>query len=527
MNTSANWLAWEHDYSPLGVAGYSLDGDELRCRYINRSEQRLSDRLSRFISSIEEPSAPSGESPMDMMRKAIASGEPDHRTFQLNGSAAGQWFEVWLIPIDHQHLLVFWRDALADRLVDSLTDRQVIDTLPNRFRSAIFVKLDGVDRVNGNFGYTAGKRLVRSISQSLAQIVSQWRGELLRGENSFLVLVPSVVGENEALTVLRSIQSTRESGARCNAFLGVAANEHIAAELYRRAELASGVAQSTDSDRRIVVWDDAIEQRVHRQYQIDALMSVPPEENEDAFSLVYQPIVNLKTGQIIGCEALLRVHPSWGHVHPLEAIQAAERLDCIAPVTNWVLRTAIKHLKIWTEFANCPVAINVPPWQLDDPSFASEFLSILLQNDIPPWMFAIEVTERGLYHCFQNFYSNLQHLRRYSLTIEQDDFGSGSSGFQILRKILFDNVKIDIDFVPESHDDRVNLAILKAMVALSQELGFGLIAEGVKSRQQAELLQEIGIFKGQGFFYSQPLAFPKFLALLKSGRSLPCDLPLG
>lgn len=502
--------------SPYGVALFERVGDRLGCVFINRAGAR--------ITSIEEGDWLCSKALIGLCLEAIAQRSPLHRVVPfLEGGC--EWLDVHVQVQGDRHIILHLRDATLDqhaKFRDPLTGlhhREALPAVGPGKRGAVYIDLDRFKEINDDHGHLVGDELLKAIAQKLQELAQHYGGQAFRmGGDEFLLIVPEKE-EDVAVIALKLIHSTSYKGVSCSASIGVAADDDYE-QAYSHAEVVSRVAKgnaSQSAEARIVPWDSAIARQVEEQHKLERLVSRPP--SSDTYSLVYQPIVDIRDGTIVACEALLRISAEWGYVSPAQAIATAEALNTIGLITNWVLDRAIADLKQWEAIAPVPVSINVAPWELDDPFFARRVLKRLSLEAVNPAQVCIEITERGLYSRLEDFLHNLMELRVGHLILKRDDFGTGSSGLEQLKRFRFDEIKLDKALLPSDRSDRQNHVICKAMIVMARSLGFSLTAEGVETEEQHNILLDIGITHAQGFYYHRPMPLPAFIELLQRQAS--------
>jgi diguanylate cyclase (GGDEF)-like protein len=221
------------------------------------------------------------------------------------------------------------------------------------------------------------------------------------------------------------------------------------------------------------------------------------------FTLNYQPIVNLKTGKVTTCEALIRwSHPTRGQVPPLEFIRIAEETGLIAPIGDWVLNQACVDAAEWP--GQFLVAVNVSPSQFKSPAFVQSVARALAKSGLPPRRLELEITELVLLNDVDGALELIRQLKKRGVSIAMDDFGTGYSSLGYLRTFPFDRIKIDQSFIRDVATDKDSLGILRAVVGLGRSLGMVTTAEGVETSKQLEVLRIEGCTDAQGFLFSQP-----------------------
>ena len=221
------------------------------------------------------------------------------------------------------------------------------------------------------------------------------------------------------------------------------------------------------------------------------------------FTLNYQPIVNLKTGRVTACEALIRWHqPERGSVPPLEFIPIAEEIGLIVPIGEWVLQRACLDAVAWP--GEIALAVNISPAQFKSGDFVEQVIAALEKSRLPARRLELEITELVLMQDSDAALTILHRLRNLGVGIAMDDFGTGYSSLGYLRSFPFDRIKIDQSFIAGIGESKESLAILRAVVGLGSSLNIATTAEGVEAAHQVELLRSEGCTEVQGYFFSPP-----------------------
>ena len=230
------------------------------------------------------------------------------------------------------------------------------------------------------------------------------------------------------------------------------------------------------------------------------------ENNE--FSLVYQPQVNLRSGEIVGIEALLRwEHPEHGAISPSEFIPFAEESGMIIDIGYWVIKSACAEMSRW-RIAGLPevrMSINISARQLMEDDIVSRTISILESYNLPGSCIELEITEHAIMDDMESMIRKLKELSDFGITIAIDDFGTGYSSLSYLHKLPIHTLKIDRTFLKESHINKGDNTIINTIVAMSKALNLNVIAEGVETQRQLEYLREIDCSEAQGFLFGKPL----------------------
>jgi len=238
------------------------------------------------------------------------------------------------------------------------------------------------------------------------------------------------------------------------------------------------------------------------------------------FTLNYQPIVNIKTGKVSACEALIRWHQTErGWVPPLEFIPTAEETGLIIPIGEWVLNHACTAATDWPN--DVTVAVNVSPVQFKDANFFNTVKNALEESGLPAGRLELEVTELVLMQDDNDALTLIRKLKKLGVTIAMDDFGTGYSSLGYLRSFPFDKIKIDQSFIRDLSKNKDSLAILRAVVGLGRSLNIVTTAEGVEKQKQLEILRTEGCTEAQGYLFSQPRSAAEVKELLTSLAGQP------
>jgi EAL domain-containing protein (putative c-di-GMP-specific phosphodiesterase class I) len=226
----------------------------------------------------------------------------------------------------------------------------------------------------------------------------------------------------------------------------------------------------------------------------------------EALELHYQPLVDVVSGRVTGCEALLRwPHPERGFISPAEFIPVAEDSGLIAPLGDWVLRRACLEASGWPD--GVKVAVNLSPVQFrGQRNLVRSVLQALVQSGLAPARLELEITERVLLEDDEANVATLRQLKALGVRIAMDDFGTGYSSLSYLRTFPFDKIKIDQSFVRELGESPHCAAIVRAVASLGTSLGITTVAEGVETADQLDHLRAIGCDEFQGFHFSRAVA---------------------
>jgi EAL domain-containing protein (putative c-di-GMP-specific phosphodiesterase class I) len=246
---------------------------------------------------------------------------------------------------------------------------------------------------------------------------------------------------------------------------------------------------------------------------------------KEQFFLEYQPQFELSTGKIVGAEALLRWrHPEGGLIPPSKFIPCAESTGDIVPIGEWVLRAACTQARQWQDEGMSPfvMGVNVSAAQLRNVSFLRLVQTVLNETGLAPKYLEMETTESMLLSEDEEASSQLLGLSELGVRLAIDDFGTGYSSFSYVRRFRFDRLKIDRSFVQDLNEDPNDVDITAAIIDLGRILKMDVIAEGVETKEQLDILRSLGCGQIQGYYFSRPLCVSAFAERVRSQyASLP------
>jgi diguanylate cyclase (GGDEF)-like protein len=420
-----------------------------------------------------------------------------------------------------------------DRLLDQLTGlgnrtlflRRLEETLatphPGLYVGVLLFDLDGFQSLNDNLGHRTGDQVlietVARFRQAIKESAFDPACSLARvGDDEFAVLIEAALAEQaEALakTLLSCLSqpfSLDNSLVTISACAGIAlctSPQTIATELLRDARVAMFQARR-EGHNQYETFDPQLRQHAHIRMAMTVDLYQALDRNQMA--IYYQPKVDLRTGLVLGFEALLRWrHPVYGLIMPSAFIPIAEDTGLIVSLGNWVLREACLQLKAWqTKFpcaAPLSMNVNVSVKQLAGLQLIEAVESVLDETGIPPHTLKLEITESSLMPEIESARAVLSRLRSLHVGLKLDDFGTGYSSLSCLRTLHFDSLKIDRSFVQRLPSDLESKAIVEAILNLAHRLHMTVVAEGIENEEQRAQLVDLGCNAGQGFLFSKPV----------------------
>ncbi|GAA1620042.1 putative bifunctional diguanylate cyclase/phosphodiesterase [Actinoplanes couchii] len=385
--------------------------------------------------------------------------------------------------------------------------------------AALLIDIDDFKMINDTIGPAAGDQLLLAVSRRLRNQCSPGEMPARLGGDEFAVLLPSFEGAADRLLQAFAepfVIADQQLLLHASAGVAVAAPGETADEVLRNADIAMYAAKE-NGKASWVRFEPSMRQDMADHARLAGELRNGIARGE--LRLYYQPVYDLVTGRMHGCEALVRwQHPVRGFVSPGEFIPCAERSGLIVPLGSWVLRTACEQLAAWrAAFSSTieAVNVNVAVRQLREPGFVDEVAAVLSDTGLVPDDLVIEVTESSVVDGPQ-VRETLQALHEMGVRLALDDFGTGQSSLSLLRAFPVHALKLDKSFVDGIADgaDRGRLAVAAAVAQLAEHLQLKAVAEGIENQEQLDRLRDMGYRYGQGFLMARPLPAAECGALM-------------
>ena len=423
---------------------------------------------------------------------------------------------------------VLFQDRAAGVLARTQRDRTTAGVL--------FVDLDDFKVVNDTMGHSVGDELLVAAGIRLSAVVRESDTVARLGGDEFALLIENVT-DSAAVDAFaeRIVQAFGEPFALADgsvvstATVGVATTEDSADvdELLRHADLALYAAKAADK-RQWRRYLPVLSAGMVRRREVQAALEDALKNS--AFTLAYQPIVALTDGEIAGFEALVRWrHPQWGMMQPGQFIELAEETGHIVPLGSWVLGQAAADIVQWVSQAPRQpppyVSVNVSARQFRDPGFVEGVRRVLASSGLPPSALMLELTESVLLRRDERIHADLMELKVIGVKLAIDDFGTGYSSLSYLRELPIDVLKIDKSFVDGIGISEQRLALVEGIIRIARTLNLKVIAEGIETEVQRDLLVSMGCQFGQGYLLAMPVEADQAEALVRIGRGLVPELP--
>jgi len=409
--------------------------------------------------------------------------------------------------------------------------------LPHYLYAVLFLDLDRFKVVNDGLGHDVGDRLLAEIATRVRRCLRPGDSVARLGGDEFSILLDDIRGTRDAVRVARRVQQQLSAAVVIDGHeIYTAASIGIALggpeyrrpdEILRDADAAMYRAKERGKGR-YEIFDRHIHEEAMDLLRLETDLRRACEQ--DQFSVLYQPIVSLDTGGLDGFEALLRWnHPDRGLLAPAEFLNVAEEAGLMGRIDRWVIETSCREACRWERREGAPltISINLAPRSFSDPSFIPRVDRILARTGVDPRRVKIEITEDVLSGEEGPVLDVLHELKARDIHLYVDDFGTGYSALSRLQRLPVDMLKIDRSFISDLERNPENREIVRTIVSLARGLELDVIAEGVETATQVEILRDLGCPHGQGYWFSVPLSVARTRELVKNGPvfSLPVSSP--
>lgn len=400
----------------------------------------------------------------------------------------------------------------------------------------LLLDLDRFKVINDTMGHDIGDQLLVQVSKRLADLLAQQKlpGSCVLGR----------MDGDEFGIILPKLQHTQDAAHLAKTLLDVLSKSFTIEDMeyFVGASIGIGVHPLDGEDGKTLMKNadaamyHAKEQgRNNFQFYRGALNtssmarilmegSLRNALERDEFSMFYQPKMELKTGKLIGAEALIRwLHPVQGTIAPGEFIPLAEETGLIVPMGRWALETACQQAKQWWDagFPPMRVAVNLSGIQFKHPEFTDMVIGVTKRSGLEARWLELELTESIAMGDVEQTYAKLKTLSNVHIQLAIDDFGTGFSSLSYLKRFPIDTLKIDQSFVRNCTKDTEDAAIIRTFIGLAHSLGLLVVAEGVETQEQLDFLTLQGCDEIQGYFYSRPLSAEAFVAFMEKNPADP------
>jgi diguanylate cyclase (GGDEF)-like protein/PAS domain S-box-containing protein len=416
------------------------------------------------------------------------------------------------------------RALFRDRVEHALTRRPKTD----QQLAVLFLDLDDFKLINDTLGHAAGDQLLVAVAERLTGCLRPADTAARLGGDEFAILLEDTEGPTDAAAVAKRILQALQAPFQLDgneiaiqASIGVALNQgdtRDAEDLLRDADVAMYAAKAAGKGSYELFQPHlhaAVLARI--QHKADLQAAIDAQQ----FSLRYQPIVDLQTGQMIGAEALVRwEHPERGLVSPIEFIPLAEETGLIVPLGQWVLQEACRQARHWQDAQHTSrplrLSVNLSARQFERPDLVTDIAHMLQEHRLDPATLVFEITETMLMQDTDATDARLRNLKALGVQLAIDDFGTGYSSLGYLTRFPIDILKVDKSFVNGIGGNPEDAAVAHAILKLAQTLGLQTVAEGIERPDQWDILRALGCHYGQGYLFAKPLPANAILDRLRT-----------
>ncbi|WP_122928071.1 EAL domain-containing protein [Sphingobium sp. LF-16] len=418
------------------------------------------------------------------------------------------------------------RELLSDGLTalpnrtgfgEEIDDRLANGSWPDNAQFGIIaIDLSRFSRVNESLGPMAGDELLITVAKRLKSCLRQ--GDVLAriGGNDFAIFARLNNGLSDCLQIVQRIREALSSPIRLSDLqirvdcaIGCALSTHLEDDpddVVRKAQAAVKIAKRTG---KVEIYRNGVLKEAQRRFSIESRLRDALAHG--GLTLAYQPLIHLQTGEITGFEALARWDdPELGHVSPVEFVPVAEESGLITPLGRWAAYEAAQALSRWdAKFGQAlPVGVNVnlSPIQMARDDVASMFEEALRYSGIGGHRLTAELTESAIIADPDKARKLLFALKDLQMPIAMDDFGTGFSNLASLHSLPIDILKIDRSFVSNMLEDHDKAVIVRTILSLAESLNLRVTAEGIETQELADMLQKMGCWQGQGYYFARPMS---------------------
>ncbi|MBA2475006.1 MAG: EAL domain-containing protein [Actinobacteria bacterium] len=419
------------------------------------------------------------------------------------------------------------RALFHDRVEHALVSRRT----GNEPFAVLFLDLDDFKKVNDSLGHVVGDELLAIVARRIRSCVRASDTPARLGGDEFAILLENAHAPEDARAVAEAIIDALQAPVSLQGnetFVGTSVGiamsrpDDGADELLRNADIAMYMAKGSGKGRA-AVFEPTMHAVALERLELESDLRRAVQRNE--FLLFYQPLTNLRTGRIVGVEALARWnHPERGILSPYAFISMAEETGLILPLGKWILEEACNQISEWhRQYPQDPalmMSVNLSGKQLLQPALVDELSSALSESGLDPKSLILEITESVMMYDTNQTVERLSALKQLGVKLAIDDFGTGYSSLRYLHRFPVDILKIASPFIEGVAVDVQKSAFTRTIIELCRTLQLTALAEGVESAEQVEQLRRLGCELGQGNYFAEPLTSEQVEAILREGYEL-------
>jgi diguanylate cyclase (GGDEF)-like protein/PAS domain S-box-containing protein len=553
--------------SANAISIYDATAPDFPLSYINPAFERMTGHRSADILGTpccllhEDQRVDTGTPALRALLSDGSSGNIVLQNRRKDGSVF--WSEMHIAPIENTHGVIShfvavqtditalrsYQEQLLHRAhYDALTglanrvllrDRlEIALDFAARKRTPVWILFIGLERfkiINETMGHDVGDAVLKALAARVAACADVTDTVSRFGDNDFVLVLEAPQQEKSLMQVVTNIIASigqpvtlSEEKFFVGCSVGIAAfptDGRSVETLIKHADSAMRMAKSKGASN-FHFYTPSMNQRAIERNRLETDLRVALEKEQ--FILYYQPQVDLRSGHIIGMEALIRwKHPERGRIAPADFIGLAEETGLIVPIGAWVIRTACAQMKTWQHlgFKGLRMSVNISSRQFAEERLATTIASVLRVTGLAPAHFQLELTESLVMADVERGIGMLRDLKALGVSLAVDDFGTGYSSLAYLKRLPIDTLKIDRSFVNDITSSPDDAIIVKSIISLAHNLRLRVVAEGVETPEQLAFLQVNGCNEIQGYHFSPPLPAADFTRLLEQDKALPPYVP--
>lgn len=455
-------------------------------------------------------------------------GNPSHFVALFSDITSIKEYETSLKDIAHYDQLTKLPNRVL--LTDRLENGMIQAKRNNQHLAVIFLDIDGFKEVNDNYGHDVGDKLLITLANEMKLALREGDTLARIGGDEFVAVLVELDEISDALPIIiRLLKSTTKKVEVGNEWVQVSAslgvtfcpeNEIVDADLLLR-QADQSMYQAKLSGKNRYHFFNAEENNLIRE-RFEGIEKVRQALKNEEFMLHYQPKVNMRTGEVIGVEALIRWRdPRKGIILPLEFLQVIDGHSLSIDIGEWVISTALFQIKVWQDKGiNIPISVNLGAKQLLEVGFLSRLENILSQySSIKPHMLELEVLETSRFEDLVRAKDVMDKCIELGVTFSLDDFGTGYSSLIYLKQLPIRQIKIDQGFIHDMLNNPDDLSILEGIISLGEAFHRTVIAEGIETSEQAITLLNLGCELGQGYKIAPPMPALEFVIWIKEYKA--------
>ncbi|MHC5112208.1 MAG: bifunctional diguanylate cyclase/phosphodiesterase [Planctomycetota bacterium] len=402
--------------------------------------------------------------------------------------------------------------------------------------AVLIIDIEMFSQINASLGRGGGDKLLKEVAKRLSSIVRKSDGVSLLSisrvaGDEFAVLFNDFPKKEQVTWAVKRLMDLVNQPVEIDGNT-IHLNCHVGISLYptdadsvegliNNAMSAKQYSKKHKSEFNYQFFDRHVQEISIKHIRLEAELHRAIENEE--WTLLYQPKLDVAQREVIGVEALIRWnHPERGLISPAEFVEFAEQRGLIVKIGSWVIREACRQLRSWMDdgIHDCRIAINVSSMQLVQEDIVHQILDCLEEFQVPPRLFELEITETILMENVRQAIDSLERLHARGISIAIDDFGTGYSSLSYLKTLPIDSLKIDRGFIHDICTDSNDQKIVKTLISMAHSMGMKVVAEGVETRSQLDLLGKYAVNEIQGYLLSKPVSANEIETLLQSSISI-------